>query len=121
MDIEDKMTVMQVRPTYSIVYQFKPQLRLEDSHIRSEKELVGFIKEVSGNWRDGDYFFRCSQGTFAYFSLNGKRVKLSRKSRLGKEYLCWQYFSAPKKESTKKVVKVKATVAHKRVDKKVRT
>jgi len=117
--IDDKMTVMQVRPSYSIVYQFKPQLRIESGHVRSEKDFVGFIKEISGNWRDGDYFFRCSHGTFAYFTLNGRRVRLSRKSRQGKEYLCWQYFSQSPHRVSKKRVALKVSAVRKRMNKKV--
>ena len=110
------MTVMQVRPNYSIVYQFKPLLRLESESVETEKHFVSFIKDVSKNWRDGDYFFRCSEGTFAYFTLNGNRVKLSKKSRMGKEYLCWQYFAEPVKKKRKAVAK---TVTKRKVKKKV--
>jgi len=96
MVLNDKMTVMQVRPNYSIVYQFKPQIKLERRHVRTQKHFTNFIKDISTNWKDGDYFFKTGNGTFAYFTLNGNRVRLSRKSKLGREYICWQYFCTPK-------------------------
>ncbi len=93
MVLNDKMTVMQVRPNYSIVYQFKPTIKLEKSHVRTQKDFVKFIKGTSENWKDGDYFFKCQQGTFAYFNLNGSKVKVAKKSKItGKEYICWQFF-----------------------------
>ncbi|MBS3167760.1 hypothetical protein J4216_01405 [Candidatus Woesearchaeota archaeon] len=92
MVIDNKMTVMQVRPNYSIIYQFKPTLRIEKRHVKSQKDFVGYIKEISTNWKDGDYFLKTELGTFAYFTLNGNRVKLFKKSKIGKEYLCWQFF-----------------------------
>ncbi len=95
MVIESKMTVMQVRPNYSIVYQFKPSLKLEKEHVKTQKDFVGFIRGISTNWKDGDYFLKSEQGTFAYFALTGNKVKLLKKSKLGKEYLCWQYFGTP--------------------------
>lgn len=93
MVIENKMTVMQVRPNYSILYQFKPTIKLEKSHVKTQKDFVKFIKVTAQNWKDGDYFLKCPEGTFAYFTLNGSRVKVFKKSKTtGKEYLCWQYF-----------------------------
>ncbi|MBI2148470.1 hypothetical protein HYU23_02225 [Candidatus Woesearchaeota archaeon] len=92
MVVNDKMTVMQVRPNYSIVYQFKPILKLERRHVKSQKNFVDFIKEISTNWKDGDYFLKSTKGTFAYFNLNGSRVKLFKKSKMGKDYICWEYF-----------------------------
>ena len=83
---------MQVRPNYSIVYQFKPQLKLERKHVKSQQHFVGFIKEIATNWKDGDYFLKSPTGTFAYFNINGNRIKLIKKSKLGREYLCWQFF-----------------------------
>src|SRR3989338_10152126 len=92
MVFSDKMTVMQVRPNYSIVYQFKPLLKVEKRHVRTQKHFLSFIKETSTNWKDGEYFLKSPIGTFAYFSLNGSRIKLMKKSKMGKEYLCWQFF-----------------------------
>ena len=92
MVFNDKMTVMQVRPNYSIVYQFKPAVKLEKRYVKSEKHFVGFVREMSTNWKDGDYFLKSPKGTFAYFNLKGTKVRLLKKSKLGKEYLCWQYF-----------------------------
>ena len=105
MVIEDKMTVMQVRPNYSIVYQFKPILKLEKKHVKTQKDFTGFIKEISGNWKDGDYFLKSSKGTFAYFNLLGNRVKLLKKSKMGKDYLCWEYFTSTNGNSVKVVKK----------------
>lgn len=93
MVIDQKMTVMQVRPNYSIVYQFKPLIKIDKKYVKSQKHFVGFVKEVATNWKDGDYFFKTNKGTFAYFNINGNRIKLYKKSRLGREYLCWQYFT----------------------------
>ena len=92
MVLQDKMTVMQVRPNYSIVYQFKPLLKVERKHVKTIKHFTGFIKDIAANWKDGDYFLKTPKGTFAYFNLEGNRVKLVKKSKIGKEYLCWQYF-----------------------------
>ncbi len=92
MVLDDKMTVMQVRPNYSILYQFKPTLRVEKRHVRSQKHFTEFVKELTMNWKDGDYFFKSPQGTFAYFNLAKNKVKLQRRSKTGKEYLCWQFF-----------------------------
>ena len=84
------MMVMQVRPNYSIQYQFKPFLKLTQGECPTKKEFVKYIKGLTGNWKDGDYFIRSHKGTFAYFTLNGNRVKLHKKSeRTGTEYLCW--------------------------------
>lgn len=93
MFFDDRMTVMQVRPNYSIVYSFRPTLRIEKKHIKTQKNFISFIKETSTNWKDGNYFIKCDRGTFAYFNINGSRVKLLKKSKIGKEYLCWQYFA----------------------------
>ena len=103
MVIDNKMKVMKVRPNYSIIYQFKPTLRIEKRHVKSQKDFVGYIKEISTNWKDGDYFLKSPSGTFAYFNLNGSRVRLMKKSKLGKEYLCWQHFG-PGNILKKKVV-----------------
>lgn len=92
MVLNDKMTVMQVRPNYSIVYQFKPLVKLDKRHVKSQKNFTDYIKEISTNWKDGDYFFKTQKGTFAYFNLNGPRIRLLKKSKMGKEYLCWQFF-----------------------------
>lgn len=97
MVIDEKMIVMQVRPHYSIVYQFKPQLKLEPCSVKTKKDFMGFIKDLTFNWKDGDYFLKTTKGTFAYFNLEGRKVKLAKKSKIGKEYLCWQYFSDDKK------------------------
>ena len=92
MVLDEKMTVMQVRPNYSIVYQFKPTVKLEKRHVKTQKDFVSFIKGMSTNWKDGDYFLKNQGGTFAYFTIDEQKIKLQRKSRIGKEYLCWQYF-----------------------------
>ncbi len=92
MVFEDKMTVMQVRPNYSIVYQFKPLLKVDKKYLKSQKHFISYIKEIALNWKDGDYFLKTQQGTFAYFNLQGSKVKLLKKSKAGKEYLCWQHF-----------------------------
>ena len=92
MVIDDKMTVMQVRSNYSIVYQFKPTLRIEKRHVKTQQDFVKFLRDLTGTWKDGDYFLKTQKGTFAYFNLNGSKIKLLKKSRLGREYLCWQYF-----------------------------
>ena|SRR3989344_3467648 len=93
MVFDDKVTVMQVRPNYSIVYQFRPTLRLEKKQVKSQKLFVDFVRDLTTNWKDGDYFFKSEKGTFAYFTLKGNKVKLLKKSKLGNEYLCWQYFT----------------------------
>ena len=98
MVLNEKMVVMQVRPNYSIVYQFKPQLKIEPSFVNTKKDFVRYIKDLTTNWKDGAYFFKTSKGTFTYFNIEGRRVKLLKKSRLGKEYLCWQYFTDIKKK-----------------------
>ncbi len=92
MVLDDKMTVMQVRPNYSIVYQFKPTLKLEKRVVKSQKDFMDYIKSLSTNWKEGDYFLKCSKGTFAYFNLQGSKVKLFKKSRTGRDYICWDYF-----------------------------
>lgn len=84
---------MQVRPNYSIVYQFKPSIKLERCHVKTQRDFIKFIKVTAENWKDGDYFFKCQQGTFAYFTINGSRIKVAKKSKItGKEYICWQFF-----------------------------
>ena len=96
MVLGEDMTVMQVRPNYSIVYQFKPSIKFNKTLVKTKQDFVKHIKEVTLNWRDGDYFIRASKGTFCYMTLNGKRVSLQKKSKItGKEYLCWDYFSKP--------------------------
>jgi len=98
MVFSEDMTVMQVRPNYSIVYQFRPTLRLEKRHAKTRKDFVTHLKDLTSTWKEGDYFLRCSQGTFCYLTLNGRSVSLQKKSKVtGKEYLCWQYFSDTKK------------------------
>jgi hypothetical protein len=87
------LTVMQVRPNYSIVYQFKPTIRFEKKHLRTKDNFIGYLKDTTLNWKTGDYFIKCDKGSFCYFSLNGRSVKLLKKSKItGKDYLCWQYF-----------------------------
>jgi len=58
MVFDDLMTVMQVRPNYSIVYQFKPTLKLEKRHVKTQKHFITHIKELSTNWKDGSYFLK---------------------------------------------------------------
>lgn len=118
MVLSNKMTVMQVRPNYSIVYQFKPLVKLERKHVRTQQHFKGFIKELATNWKDGDYFLKAQQGTFAYFTLNGNRVKLMKKSKLGKEYLCWQFFGPATAKGNGRKVKRKVTVKKKKVVRK---
>ena len=99
---EGKMIVMQVRPNYSIIYQFKPELKIEEEYIKDKKELnrksllyyIPFIKFLkhSANWKTGKYFLKCSKGTFASFEVEGKNIKLLKKSTKGKDYLCWNIF-----------------------------
>ena len=103
MVLDEKMTVMQVRSNYSIVYQFKPTLRLEKKQVKTQQDFVKYLKELTNNWKDGDYFFKTTQGTFAYFNLTGNKVKLSKKSRLGREYLCWNYFLGGNKQPPKNI------------------
>ena len=111
-----KMMVMQVRPNYSIQYQFKPFLKLTQGDCLSKRDFTRYIKDLTTNWKDGDYFIRSHKGTFAYFTLTGNRVRLHKKSvRTGNEYLCWQYFQedliakpAKKKATTKRATKKKA-------------
>ena len=107
MVFDDKMTVMQVRPLYSTVYPFKPSLKLEEQHVQSKREFLRFVKGVTTNWKDGDYFLRNTQGTFAYFCLEGNRIKLMKKSKTGKEYMCWNYFKPDIEEKPiiRKIVK----------------
>ena len=88
----DPLTVMQVRMNYSTVYPFKPMLKLDKEALRSKKDFVRFIKDLTTNWKEGEYFLRSGDGTFAYFTLAGKSVKLLKKSRKGKDYLCWSHF-----------------------------
>lgn len=107
MAFEDKLTVMQVRPNYSIVYQFKPSLKLEKRHVKTQKHFTDFIKEQAANWKDGDYFLKANTGTFAYFNLNGSKIRLLKKSKLGKEYLCWQYFISTDRGNSKLTATVK--------------
>ena len=103
MVLDDKMTVMQVWSNYSIVYQFKPTLKLEKKCVKTQQEFVKFLRGLTGNWKDGDYFFKTTKGTFAYFNLNGNKIKLLKKSRLGREYLCWQYFLNSDKQEKKTI------------------
>jgi hypothetical protein len=118
--IKKDMTVMQVRPSYSIVYQFKPILRLRKEQVHTKSDFVKFIKDLTTNWKDGDYFFRSQFGTFCYFTLNGKRVNLLKKSKItGKEYLCWEIFNPPVSKKTSVTKTVKKVVAKKTVTKKV--
>lgn len=116
MSFDDKVTVMQVRPLYSTVYPFKPNLKLESQHIQTKKDFVRFIKSVATNWKDGDYFLRNSQGTFAYFNLEGNKIRLMRKSKTGREYMCWNFFK-PDLEDEKEV-KRKGVLSKKKVLKK---
>lgn len=117
MILEEKLTVMQVRSHYSIVYQFKPQLRLDKKDVKTQQDFVKFIKELTTNWKDGDYFLKAPQGTFAYFNLNGKRVKLLKKNRFGKEYLCWGYFQPVKRVTKNGTAKKNGTVKRNGVSK----
>ena len=88
----EQLTVMQVRPNYSTVYPFKPSLKLTGNVLNTKKEFVDYIKDLTVNWKEGDYFLRDSDGTFAYFTLKGRSVKLLKKSKKGKSYLCWSHF-----------------------------
>jgi hypothetical protein len=120
MVIREDMTVMQVRPNYSIVYQFKPQVKFDKQITETKDDFVKHIKDLTQTWKDGDYFIRCSQGTFCYMTLNGRRVKLLKKSKVtGKEYLCWDYFAQPPAKIATKRVTAKKKVVKKVAKKKV--
>ncbi len=92
MVLSKALTVMQVRPNYSTVYPFKPALKLRGVEMETRKDFIKYLKTLTVNWKDGCYFLRGEDGTFAYFTLKGRSVKLSKKSKAGKEYLCWSQF-----------------------------
>ena len=94
MVFNEKLQVMQVRPNYSILYQFRPEIKIEKNYVKTHKNFVRYIQSLSTNWKPGAYFLKHSKGTFAYFTIKRGHVKLFKKSKLGKEYLCWQYFDA---------------------------
>ena len=91
MVVGEKMTVMQVRPAYSIIYQFKPQLKIDEICLKDRRTFISFLKE-SASWKDWEYFLKCSKGTFAFFVVDGRKIVLVKRSIKGKNYLCWDYF-----------------------------
>lgn len=81
---------MQVKQGYSEVYMYKPTLVITPRHLKNKKAFLDFLKETSSTWKDGKYFFRSEEGTFAYFDLRESRINLRRVSNTGKKDLVWE-------------------------------
>jgi hypothetical protein len=87
--LNKEITVMQVKQGYSEVYMYKPTLVITPKHLKNKKVFLDFIKQTSGNWKDGRYFFRSEEGTFAYFEIREGKINLRRVSNTGKKDLVW--------------------------------
>ncbi len=83
---------MQVKQGYSEVYMYKPTLVITPKHLKNKKAFLGFLKGTTSNWKDGKYFFRTNEGTFAYFDLREGRINLRRLSNTGRKDLIWERF-----------------------------
>lgn len=88
--INKELTVMQVKQGYSEVYMYKPTLIITPKHLRNKKVFVEFLRGTSANWKDGRYFFRSEEGTFAYFEIRDGKINLRRVANNGKKDLIWQ-------------------------------
>ncbi len=89
---KETMEVMQVREGYSIRYRFKPFLTLINRDLKNKDNFLRYLKQQTSNWKSGDYFIKCKDGTFAYFNLEGNRITLQKSSNAGRKYLCWDSF-----------------------------
>ena len=87
-----QMAIMQVKSGYSELYRYKPYLKIPKNKIKSKKEFVNYLRELTLDWKEGDYFIRNDEGTFAYFNIREGRIELRRTSNSGKRYLCWEKF-----------------------------
>ena len=85
-----EFTVMQVKQGYSEVYMYKPTLVITPKHLKNKKAFLEFVKSTSSNWKDGKYFFRAEEGTFAFFDLREGKVNLRKVSSTGKKDLVWE-------------------------------
>ncbi len=91
--IKEVMEIMQVREGYSIRYRFKPFLTILNKDLRNKNNFLRYLKQQTSNWKSGDYFMRGKNGTFAYFQLDGNKIRLQKSSNSGKRYLCWESFN----------------------------
>lgn len=85
-----ELTVMQVKQGYSEVYMYKPTLVVTPKHLKSKKTFLSFLRDTTSNWKDGKYFFRNNEGTFAYFYLRDGKITLRRVSNTGRRDLIWE-------------------------------
>ena len=90
--ISRELTVMQVKQGYSEVYMYKPTLIITPKHVKNKKAFLTFLKGTTYNWKDGKYFFRTNEGTFAFFDLREGKINLRRISNTGKRDLVWERF-----------------------------
>lgn len=88
----ETMEVMQVREGYSIRYRFKPFLTVIGKDLRNKDNFMKYLKQQTSNWKSGNYFIKNKNGTFAYFNIEGNKIKLQKISSSGKKYLCWESF-----------------------------
>jgi len=86
------MAIMQVKMGYSELYRYKPYLKIPTRSIRSKREFVDYLRELTIDWKEGNYFLRSDEGTFAYFNLRNGKVELKKASNNGRKYLCWDRF-----------------------------
>ena len=86
------MAIMQVKTGYSELYRYKPYLKIPTRSIRTKREFVEYLRELTIDWKEGDYFLRSDEGTFAYFNLRNGKIELKRTSLTGRRYLCWERF-----------------------------
>ncbi|MEK6973969.1 MAG: hypothetical protein AABW41_01910 [Nanoarchaeota archaeon] len=85
-----ELTVMQVKQGYSEVYMYRPTLVITPKHLKNKRVFLDFLKGTSSNWKDGKYFFRSEEGTFAYFDLREGKINLRKMSNTGRKDLVWE-------------------------------
>lgn len=87
-----QMSIMQVKSGYSELYRYKPHLKIPKNKTRTKKDFVNYLRELTIDWKEGNYFITSEEGTFAYFNLRDGKVELKRTSNTGRKYLCWDRF-----------------------------
>jgi hypothetical protein len=91
------MLVMQVRPEFSIIYKASPKIKFKEEHLSTRKEFRDFLSKASRNWKEGTYFLRAGNGTFAQFHVKkGGKVTLHKENKNNVPFLCWSYLGRKK-------------------------
>jgi len=96
--LEKPMLVMQVRPEFSIIYKANPKIKFKKEHLKTRKDFKTYLSKTAKNWKEGTYFLRSGDGTFAQFYVKkGGKVTLHKENKNNLPFLCWDYVGKKKK------------------------